>query len=215
MADQQSHDDLFTGRALCGDAGQHLQAYLQAMGIVSHYLILRVLPVNGLDVDQAVVMTAVTDPQTVTVYQAIVDKVRAQGDGPSLLLTFGSLSKGLVDALEIDGLPHIELKAWTDDNALADWQSKLSDIEQIDYAREIAGASFQYDGARGQIPRFDLPFGYLLWQGSSGSRGVQAIDRDDDTLSPNYFKFFMPKWAADLDPAPLSKSEQDAIESAP
>ena len=49
LADQQSHDDLFTGRALTGDAGQHLQAFLAAAGITRRYGILRVLPIDTLD----------------------------------------------------------------------------------------------------------------------------------------------------------------------
>jgi hypothetical protein len=49
LADQQSHDDLFTGRALTGESGQHMQAFLEAMGIRSKYLIIRVLPVDTLD----------------------------------------------------------------------------------------------------------------------------------------------------------------------
>ncbi len=44
LADQQSHDDLFAMRALTGDAGQHLQAFLRAAGLSSRYAILRVLP---------------------------------------------------------------------------------------------------------------------------------------------------------------------------
>ena len=46
LADQESHDDLFTGRALSGDAGQRLQAWLRAAGFTRSYCVLRTLPVD-------------------------------------------------------------------------------------------------------------------------------------------------------------------------
>ena len=49
LADQESHDDLFTGRAMTGDAGQRFQAFLRAAGFTRRYAILRALPVDTLD----------------------------------------------------------------------------------------------------------------------------------------------------------------------
>jgi uracil-DNA glycosylase len=215
LADQQSQEDLFTGRALTGEAGQRLQAYLEAIGILSSYVILRVLPVNSLDASNDTVTAVVTHPQTIAVYQAIIDKIREQSHAPELLLTVGSQAKMLGDELAIDNLPIISLKGWSEVNVLADWQQKLGSIQQIDYQRDVDAAPFSYDGQRGQIPRIDLPFGCLRWQGSSGSRGVQAVDEDTSELSPHYFKHYMPQWAAQLDPEPLTDEEVQAIELAP
>ena len=215
LADQQSHDDLFTGRALCGEAGQRLQSYLEAIGIVSSYVILRVLPVNSLDVSDDTVTAVVQHPQTIAVYQAIVDKIREQSHTPELLLTVGSHAKTLGNELIIGNLPTVSLKGWSEVDALADWQQKLDSIQQIDYQRDIEAAPFSYDGQRGQIPRIDLPFGCLRWQGSSGSRAIQAIDKGTNKPSPNYFKHYMPKWGAQLSPVPLSAEETQAIELAP
>ncbi|MHC4168336.1 MAG: hypothetical protein ACYSWQ_15390, partial [Planctomycetota bacterium] len=53
LADQQSHSDLFTARALSGEGGQRLQAFLSAMGITKRYCILRVLPVDASDLTVA------------------------------------------------------------------------------------------------------------------------------------------------------------------
>jgi uracil-DNA glycosylase len=52
VADQQSNDDLFTGRALSGDAGQKLQHLLSKMGITQSYAILRTLPVDTLPLEK-------------------------------------------------------------------------------------------------------------------------------------------------------------------
>ena len=62
LADQESHDDLFTMRASTGDAGQHLQAFLTAAGVTERYGILRVLPVDTLGDDQSHVEAAVDSP---------------------------------------------------------------------------------------------------------------------------------------------------------
>ncbi len=48
LADQESHDDMFTGRALSGDGGQKLQHFLQKMGMTQSYAIIRTLPVDTL-----------------------------------------------------------------------------------------------------------------------------------------------------------------------
>lgn len=214
LADQQSHDDLFTGRALTGDSGQHMQLFLEAMGILSDYLILRVLPVDTLALAPATVATIVAHPQVQKVYQAIIDKVMAQGHSPQLVLTFGPQAAALASQLDLAGRPLVSLKAWREGSALSDWQSKLAAIEQMEYDREVTDPSFAYDGGRGQIPRFDLPYGHLRWMGSSGNRASQPIDESTQSESPDYYKLYMPQWAFGLQPLPLSAAEQAAVDSA-
>jgi hypothetical protein len=70
-----------------------------------------------------------------------------------------------------------------------------------------------YDGSRGEIARADLPYGTLRWQGSSGDRAVRATE--GGAPSPDYYKVFMPSWAAGLAPAPLSASEAAAVPMIP
>src|SRR5919197_3311573 len=53
LADQASDDDLFTGRALSGEAGQRLAQLLRAAGLERRYLVLRTLPVDTLDLTPA------------------------------------------------------------------------------------------------------------------------------------------------------------------
>jgi len=49
LADPAEPDDLFTGRALTGESGQRLQAFLTAAGLTKKYLILRIVPVDTSD----------------------------------------------------------------------------------------------------------------------------------------------------------------------
>jgi hypothetical protein len=215
LADQQSHDDLFTGRALSGEAGQRMQAFLNAIGITKSYLILRTLPVDTLDLNAAQVRTIIDDPQVQAVYQAIVDRVRAENDQLHLILTFGEHADHLAQNLNLGGTARVVLKAWNDAGALADWQAQQAVIQQINYQKDLAAPGFQYDGSRGQIPRIDLPYGVRRWVGTSGDRARQPMDLVMQTPSPNYYKIYLPDWVFNLLPEPLSPAEQAAIQNVP
>ncbi len=215
LADQQSHDDLFTGRALCGDGGQRLQAYLQAIGIATRYVIIRVLPIDTLSLPQAAVGAIVGHPQTVRVYQAIVEEIVAANQGLGLLLTVGPHARALRQRLVGVNVPTVALRAWREPGALADWQARLADIQALGYQRELAYPSFAYDGRRGQVPPLDLPYGTVRWVGTSGDRAVQARDLATQQPSPHYFKLYMPGWAFRQKPRPLSAEEQAAVDRAP
>lgn len=215
FADQQSHDDLFTGRALSGESGQRMQALLEAMGIIKRYVIIRVLPIDTLDFGENILNNILSHSQTIKVYQAILNRIKSRNKKLRLVLTFGPNSRKLVQSLDKGNLSLVNLKAWKEDSALPDWQNKLSVIKQIDYEKETPNPSFGYDGSRSQIPRFDLPYGIPRWVGTSGDRGSRPIDSATQQPSPDYYKIYMPAWAYQLEPSPLSKKEQQAIDTAP
>ena len=213
LADQQSHDDLFTGRALTGNAGQKLQAYLGAIGINERYCILRVLPVDTLDLSIAKRKSIASDPQVLKVYNAILKKILSKNKS-RLILTLGSVSGTLIDQLDTNTIDVIKLKAWTQSGAKKDWQNALTTIQNKNYPKDINNPSFVYNGERSQIPIYDLPYGTLKWQGSSGDRARRA-KLQNGQWSPNYYKFIMPDWAYNLDPLPLTLTEQQAITNHP
>ena len=203
LADQQCHDDLFTGRALTGESGQHLQAYLVSMGILESYVIIRVLPVDTLDLAAAAVRSIVTHPRTLAVYQAMVDRIFAGNDGVGLVLTVGPQARALSEYLSMPDRPLASLKAWKQEGALRDWQEKLVEIGEIPYRKDVVAPSLTYGGRRGQIPRFDLPYGTLRWYGTSGDRARRPVEEAAGRPSPDYGKVFVPDWVAKLDPLPL------------
>jgi uracil-DNA glycosylase len=213
LADQQSHDDLFTGRALSGDSGQHLQAFLQAMGIRSKYLILRVLPVDILDLNANTVQSIIEHAQTQKVYRALISRVKNLNPHLNLMLTFGPYTRMLVDCLQLTGWQRVHLKAWKEAGALADWQAKLGDIQLLDYTKEVPAPDFIYTGQRAQIPRIDLPYGTQRWVGSSGDRGSKAFNSSTSSASADYYKLYLPRWVHNLAPRPLSASEQAAVDN--
>jgi uracil-DNA glycosylase len=212
LGDEQCHDDFFTGRALTGDAGQRLQKFLAAAGITKSYLILRVLPVDTTDVPPATVNAILDHSKVRALYSAIVQRV-VDESSTAVVLSVGPHANRLADHVLPGSLRRVRMKAWSESGALADWRRALDEIEAIPFARDASSPSFLYDGTRGQIPRGDLPFGTLRWQGSSGDRAVRA--RKGARPSPDYLKLCMPQWAFELAATPLSPEEQAAVDKAP
>ena len=212
LADQESSDDLFTGRALTGDAGQRFQEFLHAMGVTRSYLILRVLPVDTSDLLAAQVDAIVDHAKVRALYGAMVQQVVASA-ATAVVLTVGSHANRLADQILPTALHRVRMKAWGQSGALADWQSALNGLKNVTFPKDVSSPSFQYDGRRGQIPRIDLPYGTLRWQGSSGNRAVRGASGGKP--SPDYYKVYMPDWAFSLAPELLSPEEQQAIQHAP
>jgi uracil-DNA glycosylase len=212
LADQESGDDLFTARALTGDAGQRFQQWLRCGGVTTRYAILRVLPVDTSDLTATKVKAIVDHTQVRKVYAALVDAIAGASPGLAAVVTVGPNAARLAGHVNGTGKPVIALKAWRESGALASWNQALDDLAGQSFTRDVA-PSPSYDGSRGEIPRPDLPFGTLRWQGTSGDRGVRATE--NGSPSPDYYKVFMPGWAAALAPAPLSASEAAAVPKIP
>ena len=210
LADQQSHDDLFTMRALTGNGGQHIQSFLRAAGIDHNYCILRVLPVDTKDLSFNEQKSILENVQVKLMYQSLLNKVTRYGK-TKVLLTFGRMSNYLLPLLQVEAsLKCILCKSWSQSGATANWHEKLLEIKTITYSKDIQ-PSFEYNGEREQIPRKDLPFGVLRWQGSSGDR-AQRASLENGNLSPHYYKWFLPDWVYNLPAEPLSQPEKDAVE---
>jgi hypothetical protein len=110
-------------------------------------------------------------------------------------------------------LPVIPLKNFSQRDWLESWQDALVQLSTLDYPKEIT-ATFTYDGHRSQIPRYDLPYGFLRWQGTSGDRAKRA-KREDGQWSPYYYKWFTPDWVFKIVPKPLSPEEMNLLNQLP
>ena len=122
----------------------------------------------------------------------------------------GPLSARLQTHITPAGTPVVTMKSRAQSGADASWQAALTTLKSLSYTRDVASSSFTYAGEREQIPRRDLPFGTLRWQGSSGNRGQQATHSGAPSF--DYYKVTMPAWAAALDAPPLSASEAAAAQ---
>ena len=93
---------------------------------------------------------------------------------PQVLLFVGPLSQRLQSHVTPAGTPVVTMKSRLQSGVNASWQAALTQLQALTYTRDIATPTFTYSGEREQIPRIDLPFGTLRWQGSSGDRAQQA-----------------------------------------
>jgi hypothetical protein len=209
LADQQSHDDVFSGRALCGEAGQRLQGFLEAMGVARDYLIIRVLPVDTLSVSFSTVNAAADHPQTRALHAEVLRRVRAFNSQLGVMLAIGPVARRLLPHLPTDSLPVVEMKSWRQSGSRADWEAALSRLKTLSYPTDTQ-PTFAWDGQRRQIPSADLPYGFVKWRASSGDRAVRPSQ--NGSASPHYLKLFMPSWAFRLPPNGLSASEQAAVD---
>ena len=129
---------------------------------------------------------------------------------PQVLLFVGPLAQRLQSHVTPSGTPVVTMKSSLQSGMNASWQAALTQLQGLTYNRDIASPTFTYAGEREQIPRQDLPFGTLRWQGSSGNRGQQATHGGSPSF--DYYKVTMPAWAAALAPPPLSPAEAAAAQ---
>lgn len=222
LADQESHDDLFTGRALSGDGGQKVQHFLKQIGITSSYVIIRTLPVDTLDLAENEVKRISDNPQVVRLRNEIVKRILDQSK-TQVILTFGPRAKNAIDLLikGHEGIPILNLALLPHEhpkkihrnykNVVQSWNEALKKLSQMEYEKDTK-ANFEnryeernFKDIRLEINRYDLPFATVRWFGTSGSLAAQALS------SPEYYQMTMPEWAARTPPPPLSKEEKEAV----
>jgi uracil-DNA glycosylase len=209
LADQSCHDDMFLARAYTGEAGQILQGWLRAGGITKRYAIVRTLPVDMLSAPATAVTAAVDSPEVTKLLTAIVKKAN-----PKVVVAIGSHASRIVNLIVPPGTPTIMLDQWTGPAMKANWTNGLAQLTTFDYQTDVApSAPGAWTATREQIPRVDLPYGTLRWQGSSGDRAAMA--KTGGKPNPNYLKYMLPGWAAALGPVAMTTDEESAVAGLP
>jgi uracil DNA glycosylase superfamily protein len=212
LADQASHDDVFTARALSGEAGQRFQGFLRAAGLNRRYLILRTLPVDTLDLTNAARLALVDEAKVRALYREILRRVRTANTGVTALIAMGPGARRLAPHVVPTGLDVIEVAAHGETGFAASWQGALDELSGRSYTKDLSNPTFAMPSSRSQLPRIDLPYGTPRWLGTSGDRAVRPTDNDLHRPSPDYLKLFLPTWVGSLAPAPLTPTEQAAAD---
>jgi uracil-DNA glycosylase len=212
LADQASQDDVFSGRALSGEAGQRLQGFLRAAGLSQRYLIIRTIPVDTLDITAAARNAIVDDARVRALHRELLQRVAGANGGLAALVAVGTAARRLAPNVVPAGLPIVELATLGGAGWAASWQAGLTDLSARNYTKDLTNPTFSMPATRGQLPRIDLPYGTTRWVGTSGDRGVRPRDLDLGKPSPDYLKLFLPSWVASLAPAPLMAAEQQAAD---
>ncbi len=211
LADPDAPDDLFSGRAMCGESGQRLQALLTAAGLTTRYLILRTVPVDISDLTAAQRNTLVDNTAVRALHTELLSRVAAANGGLTALLAVGAGAQRLAPNVASPGLRVINLPAWSS-GARAAWQSALDDLSGLSYSKDLSAPTFQLPAGRERIPAADLPNGTPLWVGTSGDRASRPTDLHTGKPSPDYLKVYLPTWANALDPPPLSAADAAIVD---
>jgi uracil-DNA glycosylase len=211
LAEPVSCDDLFAGRAMCGEAGQRLQALLTAAGLTSRYLILRTVPVDVSDLTAAKRNAIVDNAQVRALYSEILRRVAAANSGLAALVAMGPSAQRLAPHVAPNGVPVIELSAWST-SARPQWQTVLDTLSGLSYTKNTSAPSFTMPTTRGRVPSADLPNGTPLWVGTSGDRASRPKDNHTGKPSPDYLKLYLPAWTNALAPPPLSSADAALVD---
>jgi uracil-DNA glycosylase len=206
LADPASPDDLFTGRALCGEAGQRLQGLLTAAGLTTRYLIVRTVPVDMSDLTTARRNALVDNAAVRALHAEIWSRVRTANSGLAALLTLGPGAQRLASNVAPVGVPLINLPAWSS-GAAGPWQAGLNTLSGLTYAKDLSAPSFHLPSGRARVTSGDLPNGTPLWVGTSGDRGSRPLDVNTGRPSPDYLKMYLPEWVFELTPPTLSAAD--------
>ena len=179
LADPAGPDDVFTGRALTGEAGQRLQSFLEAAGLTSRYLVLRTVPVDTSDVTAARRDALVDRAEVRAIHAEILRRVAglSSNSGLAAVVTVGRGAARLAPHVVPAGLETVGMKAWSESGARTSWQAALDRLAGLTYPKDVANPSFQLPAARGHVPANDLPYGTPHWYGSSGDRASRPVDR--------------------------------------
>ena len=197
LADQHGHDDLFWGRAFCGEAGQRFQGLMAALGLTRSYLILRTLPVDTAGDTAGKVWALADRPDVVAGHRAVTGRVL--DDNPvAVVVAIGPHAERIAGRLDLDGQPVVVLPAWGAPGAEDAWRAGHARLRSLGLPLDQAPTSADWTGERAQIPRADLPFGAPRWQGTTGDRAV----RSTAPAGEPFYRVWMPGWVADEEVPP-------------
>ena len=207
IADQSSQDDLFLGRALCGEAGQYLTGWLRAAGLTKKYAILRTLPVDMLNSPAAAVTRAAKHSSVVAIMSTALMRIK-----PRAIVTIGPFAARLAALAGPAGTPVLTMPEWSNTPARREkWNTALGQLSAVNYQRDTPVTTWTQTPE--QIPRIDLPYGTLRWQGSGGDRA--SVASTGGSPNPDYYQIAVPTWVANLVPSdnPMTAAEAAAVSS--
>ena len=222
LADQGSHDDFFSTRALTGKLGQELQAYLEHIGAYKvgktpdkdeiRYAIIRTLPVDTLGDKLSDVKKLARHPKVRKSRDRIIEAI-LKGEQTAVILTIGPVAKAVAEKANNWNF-HSDVFYLSSDPK-KDWKQKAEKIRKSAGLKK--GANYK-PGKSISIPRKDLPIHTRWWMGTTSDRAVRGVvkksERDNrrkEATTGDYYKVFVPKWVARLKPVPLSSKEKKRI----
>jgi hypothetical protein len=209
LADQESNDDLFTGRAMTGFGGQYFQTFLNAMGATESYAILRTIPVDTSDLSEEQIQRISQNDRLAAIRAEAVSRVLAKGN-TQLILTVGQFAADAMTHIDTGDIPVVNLAHPASEGVFLAWQRSLREVAQLKLKFD-ARAERALEDVLTPIPRYDLPIQTKWWVGTSGTRSARPFNRETRALDGNYYKFYMPNWVFRMEARELSRGERAAV----
>ena len=184
IADQHSHDDMFSGRALTGEIGQRFQSYLDKSK--KEYAIIRTLPVDTLDLSSGQQEAISMDKDVTKGRDALVDAIVDAGK-ISQIIGVGPIASKIAKQLAKDY--DVSYKGFTTESVK---KMSLNIIPRFDlpvHTRYWMGTSGDR-AARG-------------YRGSSSKK----------VYSGDYYKLYAPRWATKWKAGSMSAEESKSYET--
>lgn len=218
LADQMSHDDMFSARALTGEAGQKLQRLLEISGVKTegsykNYAIIRTLPVDTMNLSSQKALALATDWSVVSQQKKIFDELLSQGK-TKMIITLGDQAKALASKLNLNVDVHLQAPI-PFNGYIFDWEKAGDEIAhklgKHKYKPFYESQGGKYIVKLAPIPRTDLPAHSRWWMGTTGTRASRGYGSSE--VNGNYYKVTAPRWVKYLNPKPLSWSEKQDVRS--
>ncbi len=195
IADQMSHTDMFSGRALTGAAGQKLQSFLNAAGVSKSYIILRSLPVDTMDLPLKKVREIALNEQVESYRNELIKKI-IKDNSISLIISVGPIAQEILERQNLSiskiNLPIADIA----NKHIEKYNNSLSEIKSMKLNLDLENPTYNYSGKLSIIPRRDLPAYTRWWMGTSGDRAVRSYEIIDGNriFSGDYYKVVAPYW---------------------
>lgn len=201
LADPDGVDDILTSRALTGTRGQYLHGLMQDMGVDDQYLVIKTVPFGmdgATDAEWNVVLG-----QTANYRARIFDEVMKSGKVALVIADGKFAGREISKLVKSRTTPVISInRTGTENN---------SGIKEA--ADEIKRTGkFNNFTARAQmanIPRSHLGFFSRVWEGTSGTR---VLDATDDSKG-SAFAIIVPSWAYNQRNVVQGREERMSINS--
>lgn len=200
LADPDGFDDILTSRALTGTRGQYLHGLMQDMGVNDKYLVIKTVPFamdGATDAEWNVVLG-----QTAAYRQKVLAAILEAG-GVELVIGDGKYAAQEIQKLKLN-IPRVAINRVGTENGTG--------IREA--AAEIAKTkkfnAFTAKAQMANIPRSHLGFFSRVWEGTSGSR---VLDANSPTEKGTAFAIVVPKWVFAQKNVVQSREERKAVES--
>lgn len=202
LADPDGVDDIITSRALTGTRGQYLHGLMEDLGVGDQYLVIKTVPF-GMDGATDEEWTAVLE-QTAN-YRKKVFEALLKDNKPVVVFADGKYAAKEVSklGLEAQAVPMVAIARVGSEN-----NSGIKDVG-ITLARLKIFNTTKISGQMANIPRSHLGFFSRVWEGTSGTRVLDASGTD----AGNAFAIIVPSWVYQQKSVLQDSQERQAVQN--